>query len=114
VIAFIRDCYSVHCSAQIKQLAALGIELHLVPLGASGLPQPLNRPVFSVVKASAKKVFHDECMKDPRMRRMTRDGVENLFAAWDCMPDAVTQVAWEYIMKDDEVPKSKSPLKSAR
>jgi hypothetical protein len=94
----------VHCSAQIKQLAALGIELHLVPLGASGLPQPLNKPVFSVVKASAKKAFHDECMKDPRMMG---DAVEDLVAAWDCMPDSVTGVAWEYIMMDDEVTRSK-------
>jgi hypothetical protein len=86
VIAFIRDCYSVHCSAPITQVAALGIELHLVPLGATGLPQPLNRPAFSVVKASATKAFHDECMKDARMVRMTRDAVDNSVAVWDCTP----------------------------
>jgi hypothetical protein len=78
VIAFIRDCYFVHRSAQIKQVAALGTELHLVPLGATGLSQPLNRPAFSVVRASAKRAFHDECMKDPGMRRMTRDAVEEM------------------------------------
>jgi hypothetical protein len=50
-------------------------------------------PAFSVVKASAKKEFQDECMKDPRMRRMTRDAVEDLVAAWDCMPDSVNEVA---------------------
>jgi hypothetical protein len=98
-IAFIRDCYSVHRSAQIKQVAALGIELHLVPLGATGFPQPLNRPVFPVLKLSAWKAFHDQCMKDPGMRCITRDAVEDLVHAWDSMPDSRIEVAWKYIMR---------------
>jgi hypothetical protein len=91
-IPFIRDCYFVHRSAQIKQVAALGIEQHLLPLGATGLSRPLNRPGFSVVRARAKKAFHDECMKDPGMGRMTRDAVEDLVTTWDCIPLSSSRV----------------------
>jgi hypothetical protein len=41
------------------------------------------------------------------MRRITRDAIDNLFAAWDCRLDSVIETAWEYIMKDDEPAKSK-------
>jgi hypothetical protein len=94
-IAFILDCYSVHRSQHSKDVAAeLGIDLYFVPPGATDLLQPLDRTVYAVLKAAAKKLFHDRCMKHARLRRTKRDAVEDLIAAWERMPDYVIEEAW--------------------
>jgi hypothetical protein len=100
-------------SVQIKRAALLGIELYFIPLDAAGLPHLLTGPVFSLLKMSAKKVFHHCRTKDPRMRRTKRCAVEHVVTGWNHMPDCAIEEAWRiYYQKDEEVTKSKSPSKS--
>jgi hypothetical protein len=95
LIALKLDCYSVHRSERAKELASqLGIDLYFIPPGTTDEPQPLDRSVFAVLKAAAKKPFHRRYTADPYGRRTKPEAVQDLLTAWGTLPPCVIVDGW--------------------
>jgi hypothetical protein len=94
-IDFILDGYSVHHSARTKAVAEqLGIDLYFAPPGATDELQPLDRTAFAVLKAHAKKLFHDRNMANMGTRRTKHEAVDDLIRAWEQLPQHGIEDTW--------------------
>jgi hypothetical protein len=94
-IHLILDCYTAHRTDNVKACAeALGINLHFIPAGMTDELQPLDRNVFAVLKATAKRLFHERCMMGPMLKRTKADACEDLIAAWEHLGPQCIEEAW--------------------
>jgi hypothetical protein len=91
----ILDLYPTHRTDAIKRLASdLDIQLYFIPAGATDRLQPLDRSVFAVLKASAKRLFHERCMQNIGDPRKKKDAVADLLKAWELLGTSVIADAW--------------------
>jgi butyrate kinase len=83
-------------TARTKAVAEeLGIDLYFVsPVAPDELP-PLDRTVFAVLKAHAKRLFHDRNMANMGTRRTKHEAVDDLIRACEQLPQHVIQDAWD-------------------
>jgi hypothetical protein len=92
-IAFMLDSYAAH-RTEIPA-AELGIGLHFIPPGLTDELQPLDISVFVVIKADARKLFHDRTSENPFLRRSKQDAVADLIAPWEFVGPCIIQEGWE-------------------
>jgi hypothetical protein len=57
--------------------------------------EPLDRRVFGVLKAYAKRLFRRHVDMNPGMRRSKADAVQDLIAAWEGLRDTTIEEAWD-------------------
>jgi hypothetical protein len=94
-IHLILDLYATHHTDAIKQLARdLNICLHFIPPSATDRLQPLDRAVFGVLKATAKRLFHKRCMQNIGQPRKKKDAVSDLLMAWEALSSQTIDVGW--------------------
>jgi hypothetical protein len=91
----ILDLYPTHRTETIRSLASdLDIQLYFIPAGATDRLQPLDRSVFAVLKASAKRLFHERCMCNIGDARKKKDAVADLLKAWELLGTSVIEEGW--------------------
>jgi hypothetical protein len=82
-IHLLLDCYSAHRTEAVKQAAAkLGIIPHFISLCLSDEFHALDRVVFGVLKAQAKRFFRVRFRLNPRERRAKQHIVADMATAW--------------------------------
>jgi hypothetical protein len=91
-IALVLDSYAAHRTRDAKQTAAeLGIDLHFISHGLTDKLQPLDRSVFAVLKAHAKKLFYDRVSECPFLGRSKQEVIADLIAAWKSVGSYIIQ-----------------------
>jgi transposase len=92
----ILDCYTAHRTENVKEKAKeLGITLCFIPPGMTDELQPLDRSVFAVLKATARRLFHERCMHAPLVKRSKEEACQDLIAAWEHVGLTTIEDAWE-------------------
>jgi hypothetical protein len=95
-VPFVIDSYAAHRTREAKQTAAeLGIDLHFTPPGLTDELHPLDKYVCAVLKAHARKLFHDRISENPFLRRSKQSAVVDLIAAWEFVSPCIIQEGWE-------------------
>ena len=86
------DMHSSHRTEIVKELAKnLDVSLHFIPPGATDELQPLDRRVFGVLKATARRLFRER----PTESRNKRQACADLRLAWECLGVDTLEEAWE-------------------
>ena len=84
--------HSSHRTEIVKELAKnLDVLLHFIPPGATDELQPLDRRVFGVLKATARRLFRER----PTESRNKRQACADLRLAWECLGVDTLEEAWE-------------------
>jgi hypothetical protein len=95
-VHLIRDLYTAHHTDHIREVAVQQeISLHFIPARMTDVLQPLDRTVFGVLKATARKYFRERCLQDPRLARRKTDAVMDLIRSWDELTPELAVLAWE-------------------
>ena len=102
----IMDLYPSHMTQQVKTDAeALNIKIHIIPAGMTDFYQPLDRKVFGVLKAKARKVFRQRHSKEPHIKGTKLEACQDMVAAWEGLANTVISSAWEIFTENkDEIP----------
>jgi hypothetical protein len=91
------DQFGAHKTDQVLSTTAeLTIEIILIPEGATGIYQPLDRRVFGALKSNgrAKRMrFYAENYRRPCKRGTV---ASLLLESWDELSDSVMTAAWEF------------------
>ena len=105
----IMDLYPSHMTKQVLDDAKdLNIILHIIPAGMTDFYQPLDRKVFGVVKAKARKFFRQRHSKESHIKGTKLEACQDMIAAWEGVARTVISSAWEiYTENADEIPKIK-------
>jgi hypothetical protein len=104
-IFLILDCYSVHRTREVQDRALeLRIIIKMIPGGMTDSLQPLDRAVFGVMKATARRMYrmyrmHTADADRPRLR--TLEAVQFLTHAWEQVSPHVLDDAWHLDDFDD-------------
>jgi hypothetical protein len=69
--------------------------LHSIPPGLTDEFQPLDRAVFGVLKAQAKRLFHARFHANPYGRRTKREAVADMITTWSLLGKSVIENAWD-------------------
>jgi hypothetical protein len=95
-IHLLLDSYSAHRTDDVKAtVARLGTTLHYIPPGLKDEFQPLDRAVFGVLKAQAKRLFHARFHANPYGRRTKPEAVADMITAWSLPGESVTENTWD-------------------
>jgi hypothetical protein len=79
----------------VKDTAArLNIKLYFIPPGMTDAFQPLDRKVFGVLKAYAKRLFLQSITRNPGMMRTKSDAAHDLVTAWSNSSVTTIEEAW--------------------
>jgi hypothetical protein len=98
------DLYKVHCAEEVKSTARqLNIELIYIPPGMTDACQPLDRAVFGVVKAKAKKLFREHFFGQTadQIRMQKALAARLLMQCWEEVSPEVLARAWCIYNPDD-------------
>ena len=89
------DCYSVHRSAAIRDLAEkLRITLHFIPPGLTDKWQPLDRQVFGALKSSYRSMCRRIVDAAPGQRADKGTFALSLLTAWNALKTQTIVDAW--------------------
>ena len=89
------DCYSVHKSAVVRDLArTLGIILHFIPPGLTDKWQPLDRLVFGALKSSYRAICRRIVNATPGQRADKGTFALSLLTAWNAVKTKTIVDAW--------------------
>ena len=93
-IHLVLDCYKTHKSELTRNLAKnLNISLHFIPPGMTDEFQPLDRKIFGIVKAHAKK-FYRKRVKNG-IGNITKSGAcQDMIQAWDLIKESSVLDSW--------------------
>jgi hypothetical protein len=81
-IHLVLDLYTAHHTDHIREVARQqGINL--------------DRAVFGILKATARRSFHERCMQEPRLARRKADAVVDLIRSWDELRPELAVLGWE-------------------
>jgi hypothetical protein len=95
-IHLVLDLYTAHHTDHIREVAGQQeINLHFIPAGMTDLLQPLDRAVFGILKATARRYFHERCMQEPCLARPKADAVVDLIRSWDELRPELAVLGWE-------------------
>ena len=101
-VYLVLDCYSVHRTDEIRQLAkTLGIELIFIPPGLTDEYQPLDRAVFGVMKQHFRQLWRKQYSQNPSEPFTRAKAVQLLVPAWERVSPSVLENAWT-IYEDPE------------
>jgi hypothetical protein len=90
------DSYSAHRTSAVKESAdRLGITLRYIPPGLTDEFRSLDRVVFNVLKARAKRLFHERFRINTFGRRTKQEAVQDMVTARTLLGDAAIDAAWE-------------------
>jgi hypothetical protein len=101
----ILDVYSVHRKESVKQYARrLNIVLHFIPAGQTDQFQPLDRTVFGVLKAIARRLYREFFEGKAEEKVSKQLAARFLKAAWaEVKPSLLTKawsLYWGYVPED--------------
>jgi hypothetical protein len=94
-VALILDVYAAHRKQEVRNFAAdLNIELVFIPPGCTDLLQPLDRRVFGVLKAKARR--HWRLRYHNRLGGKTTHAelIQDLMKSWDEVDEDAIGSAW--------------------
>jgi hypothetical protein len=75
--------------------ARVGVTSHYVPPGLTDEFQPLDRTVFGVLKAQAKRSFHTRFHANPYGRGAKQEIVAEMITAKSVLGASVIEDAWD-------------------
>jgi hypothetical protein len=85
----------VHTTQDVKDLAAsLNIELIYIPPGMTDMCQPLDRTIFGVLKAKAKKLFREQFAAMDKVQVRKREACRLIQQCWDEVTVPAMVQAW--------------------
>jgi hypothetical protein len=95
-IILLLDCYSAHrCNLVRAAAQQWGIELVFIPPGCTNLLQPLDRHVFGVLKAHARKLWRVQYHSSHGGKTTRPMMAGNLVEAWKRITPEVIESAWD-------------------
>jgi hypothetical protein len=101
-IYLVPDCYSVHRTQHIKDVAAdLGIVLKYVPAGMTDELQLLDRAVFGTMKSALRRMWRQYCADQEDPRLTLQIAAQFLTRAWEQVSAHVIADGWR--IYEDEV-----------
>jgi hypothetical protein len=82
----------VHRTDQIKAAAArLGVTLPDIPLAFTDEFQPLDRAVFGILKAQAKRLFHARFHVNSYGRGTKQEAIADMITGWSLLGEPVVE-----------------------
>ena len=94
-IHLVLDCYKTHKSEVTKNLAKnLNMSLHFIPPGMTDAFQPLDRKIFGIVKAFAKRLYRQR-IKNSNGIIKKADACQDMISAWNQIQDCSILDAWD-------------------
>ena len=94
-IHLILDCYKTHKSEVTRDLAKiLNISLHFIPPGMTDAFQPLDRKIFGIVKAHAKRLYRQR-VKASNGIITKKDACQDMISSWNMIHDSSILDAWD-------------------
>jgi hypothetical protein len=83
-IHLVLDLYTAHHTDHIREVPKQQeISPHFIPAGMTDVLQSLDRTVFGILKAKARRDFHEICMQEPRLAPRKADAVMDLIRSRD-------------------------------
>ena len=102
-IDLICDCYSVHIQEDVRNAAAaLNINLHFIPPGATDLLQPLDRFVFGGLKSMARALWLQRYMQHPDSKQTITEAAALLVLCWNALETKIFAKAWNIYRDPNE------------
>ena len=93
-IHLILDCYAAHRSEPVKEYAQLlNIILHFIPPGMTDEFQPLDRKIFGIVKAYAKRLYRMRIKKTGKISK--KDACQDMIQAWENIDEIPIFESWD-------------------
>ena len=79
------DLYPAHMTEDVQALAAsMNFQLHIIPAGITDIYQQLDRKIFGVVKAKARKLFRlRNQVGKPLHATKKKEACEDMISAWE-------------------------------
>ena len=103
LVHLILDSYSAHRTQRIINYAAMkNISLHFIPPGLTDKWQPLDRRVFGVLKAYARRLFRERTEFAETKGRTRPEAVQDLLAAWSRISKNLILDAWKIYRTDED------------
>ena len=100
----IMDLYPSHLTPKIKQEASdLGIIFHLIPAGLTDYYQPLDRRIFGIIKAKARKLFRIRQKGEANMHATKAQACQDMVAAWEGIHYTWISQAWDLYTDEAEM-----------
>ena len=92
----ILDVYPAHRNIEvINEAAALNIELIFIPAGLTDTYQPLDRRIFGILKAKARRFFRMRFSQNIDIEATKRAAAQDFVAAWESISAENVEDAWE-------------------
>lgn len=102
-IHLVMDLYPSHITEKIKEDAsALGIVFHFIPAGLTDYYQPLDRTIFGILKAKARKLFRVRQQGEADLSATKADACQDMIAAWEGISYIHISQAWELYTEEAE------------
>jgi hypothetical protein len=90
------DTYSAHRSEIVKEYArGLNIRLLFIPPGCTDRMQPLDRRIFGILKAHARRMWRKHYHETNGEKELRDMMVVRLLEAWDDIPEDAIHSAWD-------------------
>lgn len=107
-IHLLLDLYPSHMTESIKSDAEqLNIVLHIIPAGMTDFYQPLDRKIFGVLKAKARKLFRQRHAGDSSIHGTKQEACADMVAAWESLSRYSLVSSWDLytdVENPDEIP----------
>ena len=101
-IHLVLDLYPSHMTDQVRQYAAaLGIIFHIIPAGMTDYYQPLDRKIFGILKAKARKFFRKRNSGETTLKATKIEACTDMIAAWEGITRAAVGSEWEIYTDED-------------
>ena len=94
-IHLILDSYKAHKCQSVQDLAqTLHIKLYYIPSGLTDMFQPLDKRIFSCLKATAKYLFKKAYNDNPNQKFSKSIACQYMIWAWEHLHSHVILEAW--------------------
>ena len=105
-IHLLMDLYPAHMTPDIRREAdELNIVFHIIPAGLTDFYQPLDRKIFGILKAKARKFFRMRHNGDQELKATKKEACEDIVAAWEGLGSYYVGSAWKIYVEDiDMIP----------
>ena len=95
-IYLIHDVYTVHRKIEvINEAAALNIEMIFIPAGLTDAYQPLDRRIFGVLKAKARRYFRMRYSESIDIETTKIAAAQDFVAAWEAITVENIGESWD-------------------
>lgn len=105
------DLYPAHMTDKVyEEAAALNIKLHIIPAGMTDVYQPLDRKIFGVMKAKARKMFRQRHTLGQPITATKLDACQDMCSAWESVGYVALSSAWSIYVENSE----QTPIEAER